>query len=264
MQAVFNWPKLNVRLRSFPTCIATGKSVWASGGKNTSTAFFANGWFPVAGWPTSMMCNWKKRTRYRNDHSGIQLQQCQNKGRNHVLHSVRSCLHLRPISVSVKAIFSCNSSSFGAETKYTEIASWVEFLCTSQGPLHLSASLWAHSKAEEGGGFGISFHFELPEGSSMALDGLGHFPVNRIQLHCPNNTVLLQNKKQTFTQHNHVNSCHLLSCPLLVCEVWVNMLMCVFTPVQKSLSAAATSAVRQFCSWWSDIPPDWHADQILW
>lgn len=34
---------------SRPTCIATGKSVWASGGKNTSTAFLVNGWFPVAG-----------------------------------------------------------------------------------------------------------------------------------------------------------------------------------------------------------------------
>lgn len=33
----------------FFTCIATGKSVWASGGKNTSTAFFVNGWFPAAG-----------------------------------------------------------------------------------------------------------------------------------------------------------------------------------------------------------------------
>lgn len=34
---------------SLLTCIATGKSVWASGGKNTSTAFLANGWFPAAG-----------------------------------------------------------------------------------------------------------------------------------------------------------------------------------------------------------------------
>lgn len=39
------------------TCMATGKSFWASGGKNTSTAFFGKGWLPVGGVPTSMMCN---------------------------------------------------------------------------------------------------------------------------------------------------------------------------------------------------------------
>lgn len=40
-----------------PTCMATGKSFCASGGKKTSTAFFGNGWFPVGGVPTSMMCS---------------------------------------------------------------------------------------------------------------------------------------------------------------------------------------------------------------
>ena len=39
------------------TCIATGKSFCASGGKNTSTAFFWNAWFPEGGVPTSIMCN---------------------------------------------------------------------------------------------------------------------------------------------------------------------------------------------------------------
>ena len=37
------------------TCIATGKSLEASGGKNTSTAFFGKGWFPAAGVPTSII-----------------------------------------------------------------------------------------------------------------------------------------------------------------------------------------------------------------
>ena len=37
------------------TCIATGKSFCASGGKKTSTAFFWKGEFPVGGVPTSMM-----------------------------------------------------------------------------------------------------------------------------------------------------------------------------------------------------------------
>ena len=37
---------------TLPTCIATGKSLWASGGKKTSTAFFWNGEFPVGGVPT--------------------------------------------------------------------------------------------------------------------------------------------------------------------------------------------------------------------
>ena len=35
------------------TCIATGKSFWASAGKNTSTAFLGNGWLPAGVWPTS-------------------------------------------------------------------------------------------------------------------------------------------------------------------------------------------------------------------
>lgn len=52
------WAEYSRSSLIFFTCIATGKSVWASGGKNTSTAFLANGWFPAAGWPTSMMCNW--------------------------------------------------------------------------------------------------------------------------------------------------------------------------------------------------------------
>lgn len=48
--------------------MATGKSFWASGGKNTSTAFFGNGWLPVGGVPTSMMCNCgeKEKTQVRN------------------------------------------------------------------------------------------------------------------------------------------------------------------------------------------------------
>ena len=39
------------------TCIATGKSFCASGGKKTSTAFFWNGEFPEGGVPTSIMCS---------------------------------------------------------------------------------------------------------------------------------------------------------------------------------------------------------------
>lgn len=52
--------------RSRLTCIATGKSFWASGGKNTSTAFFGKGWFPVGGVPTSMMCNCRGGGKQRN------------------------------------------------------------------------------------------------------------------------------------------------------------------------------------------------------
>jgi len=37
------------------TCMATGKSFDASGGKKTSTAFLGKGWFPAGGDPTSMM-----------------------------------------------------------------------------------------------------------------------------------------------------------------------------------------------------------------
>ena len=39
------------------TCMATGKSFWASGGNSTSTAFLVNGWFPAGGVPTSITCS---------------------------------------------------------------------------------------------------------------------------------------------------------------------------------------------------------------
>lgn len=54
--------------------MATGKSFWASGGKKTSTAFFGNGWLPVGGVPTSMMCNcikWKRYALVRKGHRNI-------------------------------------------------------------------------------------------------------------------------------------------------------------------------------------------------
>lgn len=64
---------------------------------------------------------------------------------------------------------------------------------------------------------------------------------------------------------NHDNS--FVLCAPLMYKAWVNMstlCVCVLIPVQRSLSAAATSVVRQFCSLWSDILPDWRADRILW
>lgn len=51
--------------RMLHTCMATGKSFCASGGKNTSTAFFGNGWLPVGGVPTSMMCSCAKEKKYK-------------------------------------------------------------------------------------------------------------------------------------------------------------------------------------------------------
>ena len=39
------------------TCIATGKSRAASGGKFSSTAFFKMAWLPSAGCPTSITCS---------------------------------------------------------------------------------------------------------------------------------------------------------------------------------------------------------------
>jgi hypothetical protein len=44
--------------------MATGKSFWASGGKNTSTAFLVNGWLPAVGWPTSITCNCNIEVNY--------------------------------------------------------------------------------------------------------------------------------------------------------------------------------------------------------
>lgn len=48
------------------TCIATGKSFWASGGKKTSVAFFGNGWLPCAGCPTSITWSWLEKETNRN------------------------------------------------------------------------------------------------------------------------------------------------------------------------------------------------------
>jgi len=46
-----------IKWRSPITCMATGKSFMASGGKKTSTAFFGKGLLPVGGVPTSIMCS---------------------------------------------------------------------------------------------------------------------------------------------------------------------------------------------------------------
>lgn len=55
-----NADSTSLLVSGFCTCMATGKSFWASGGKKTSTAFFGNGWFPVGGVPTSMMWSYKQ------------------------------------------------------------------------------------------------------------------------------------------------------------------------------------------------------------
>lgn len=62
-----------------------------------------------------------------------------------------------------------------------------------QGELqtYLSSGLSSHCKAEKSGFFSISFHFELRKASSMAFDGLGHFPIYRIKLHGSHDTILL-------------------------------------------------------------------------
>ena len=44
-----------------PTCMATGKSFCASGGKKMSTAFLVKGWLPAGGVPTSITCIWGQR-----------------------------------------------------------------------------------------------------------------------------------------------------------------------------------------------------------
>lgn len=56
---IFTWYLFKIK----PTCIATGKSFCASGGKNTSTAFLVNGWFPWGGWPTSIMWSYRDRNK---------------------------------------------------------------------------------------------------------------------------------------------------------------------------------------------------------
>ena len=47
-------------------------------------------------------------------------------------------------------------------------------------------------EAEEGGGCLVARHEELPEGSCMALNGLGHLPLHTVQLHRSHHSVRLQ------------------------------------------------------------------------
>ena len=63
--------------------------------------------------------------------------------------------------------------------------------CTLSKLSYLPARLGAHSEAEEGGGGGVPLHLELSKRCSVALNGLGHLPVHRVQLHGPHHTVLL-------------------------------------------------------------------------
>ena len=52
---IVHGPTINIEII---TCIATGKSACASGGKKTSTDLFGKGWFGAFGVPTSIMCSW--------------------------------------------------------------------------------------------------------------------------------------------------------------------------------------------------------------
>lgn len=69
------------------TCMATGKSVCASGGKNTSTAFLVKGWLPAWGWPTSMMCSYNRTQTHIITHPNIY---------SHKLDSWRFCVTFPP------------------------------------------------------------------------------------------------------------------------------------------------------------------------
>jgi hypothetical protein len=49
----------------------------------------------------------------------------------------------------------------------------------------------SNGKAEEGRVSGVALHAELDEGGCVALDGLAHLALDRVELHGANNAVLL-------------------------------------------------------------------------
>lgn len=59
---------------------------------------------------------------------------------------------------------------------------------------HLSSLLRAHSKGEESRLFSITRNLELSKSSSVALNGLGDFPLHRVQLHVTYYTAILIRK----------------------------------------------------------------------
>ena len=57
--------------------------------------------------------------------------------------------------------------------------------------VELAPGSTSHSKAEESALLLVSFHLELDEGSSVALNRLGHLPLHTVELHGPHHPVLL-------------------------------------------------------------------------
>lgn len=178
-------------LSSFCTCMATGKSFWASGGKKTSTAFFGNGWFPVGGVPTSMICSYKQTNRHSD------------KSRQDLFLNTFLCFI---------------DFHFSNESILIFIIEVVCLALCSNNKSYLSSCLSSHSKAEQGGLLSIILHLELCKASGVTLDGLRHLSVHWVQLHCSNYTILLKRRKRSQVRPKFpviLNSMKILLCKVI-------------------------------------------------
>lgn len=66
------------------------------------------------------------------------------------------------------------------------------FCCKS----YFSSRLSADSEAEQSWLFRVSLHLELCEPGGVSLNGLGHLPVHRVELHGSDDAVLLRSREQ--------------------------------------------------------------------
>lgn len=72
--------------------------------------------------------------------------------------------------------------------------------------LYLASCRTPHSKTKEGGRFGISIYFEFCKSCCMALYRLGDFSINRVELHCTNHAILLEEKGKTSAFRDNISN----------------------------------------------------------
>ena len=63
--------------------------------------------------------------------------------------------------------------------------------CSNFDDMKFPTSWSSHGKAKEGALLLVSLQLELAEGGGVALDGLGHIPLDAKELHGANHTVIL-------------------------------------------------------------------------
>lgn len=216
--------------------MATGKSFCASGGKKTSTAFLGNGWFPVGGVPTSMMCSWNEQNQSQTYRVSGNVWVCfsSNSYFSSCLssHSKAEQSWLFGVALHLKL---CKASGVSFDGLWHLPVHWIQ-LHGSNHTVLLQKKVQKHGEMEK-----------RPQTAEFVL-GVGSQGFSTEQYDFIS---ISQGCIWRSTQHKQNLSSN-----------WHPA--AVRLPAQKCQWATATSAWRLFGSWWSDSLPGWSDGQRLW